>query len=63
MRKKNKKKSFKKKKIKKNSKKGTISPFLFFTAFLSLFSLTTLIMPVGAYNEKNNNISIGLSKN
>ena len=62
MRKKNKKKSFRKKKLKKNCKKTIISPFLFFIAFLSLFSLTTLIMPVGAYNEKINNISIGLPK-
>ncbi len=58
MRKKNKKKSFRKKKLKKNCKKTIISPFLFFKAFLSLFSLTTLIMPVGAYNEKINNYFI-----
>ena len=62
MRKKNKKNSLRKKKLKKNSKNGIISPFLFFTAFIFLFSLTTLIMPVGAYNEKINNISIGLPK-
>ena len=62
MRKKSKKKILKKNKQKKISKKEITSPFLFFITLLSLFSLSTLIVPVGAYNEKNNNLSFGLPK-
>ena len=62
MRKKIKKKRLRNKRFKKVNKNKIISPFLFFITFLSLFSLITLIIPVGAYNEKFDDKPFGLPK-
>tara|TARA_B100000579_G_scaffold413667_1_gene406538 strand:- start:286 stop:1848 length:1563 start_codon:yes stop_codon:yes gene_type:complete len=62
VRKKIKKKRLRNKRFKKVNKNTIISPFLFFITFLSLFSLITLIIPVGAYNEKFDEKPFGLPK-